>query len=211
MIGALVLLVLLNVAGQTLATLDRLEIVEHERDQWQRAPEIISLLQLHDGSRVVDLGSGAGYFALRMSSAVGMQGRVVAVDILRTPLAFLWVRAKRRGLTNIRVIHGGPEDPVITEPVDSVLVANTWHELTAPRQILDRLCSVLIPGGRLVIADRLPQPGGDDHAIEPSIVASELREDGFEIVDLNSHFLDQPGEGPWWLIVAQTRADKKAS
>ena len=90
--GALVL-VLLNVIGQGLNTLDRLTLVERERDTWQRAPAIVGLLNLHDGGRVVDLGCGAGYFALKLSAAVGARGNVQAVDILRLPLTFLWIRS----------------------------------------------------------------------------------------------------------------------
>jgi ubiquinone/menaquinone biosynthesis C-methylase UbiE len=200
--GGLVVLILLNVIGQGLSTLDRLTFVERERDTWQRAPAIIEQLNLHDGSRVVDLGCGAGYFALKLSAAVGASGKVQAVDILRLPLTFLWIRAYRAGIQNIEIIHGEPDDPHISAPVDAVLIANTYHELARPGVILAHVRDVLVDGGRLVIVDRGPESTNAGHAVDPALVEAELRRDGFDIQARQDHFLDQPDEGPWFLIAA---------
>jgi ubiquinone/menaquinone biosynthesis C-methylase UbiE len=200
--GGLLVLILLYVVGQGLNTLDRLTAVEHERDSWQRAPAIVDQLNLRNGSRVVDLGCGAGYFSLKLSKAVGAGGTVQAVDILRLPLTFLRIRAWQQGDRNLAVVLGDPGDARISGPVDAILVANTYHELERPAAVLAQLRRVLVPGGRLVIADRGPGSTNPEHAIDPATVATELRLDGFEIVSRNDHFLDQPNEGPWWLIVA---------
>jgi predicted methyltransferase len=87
--------------------------------------------------------------------------------------------------------------------VNAVLVANTYHELAHPEIVLGHLRHALLPGGKLAIADRNPQAAGAEHAIDPAIVESNLRRAGFEIVSRDDHFLDQPDEGPWWLIVAE--------
>jgi tRNA A58 N-methylase Trm61 len=200
--GGLVILILLNVIGQGLNTLDRLTFVEHERDSRQRASDIVGRLNLHEGSRVVDPGCGAGYFTLKLSAAVGATGNVQAVDILRLPLTFLWIRSRKAGFHNMDVTLGEPDDPHISGAVDAVLVANTYHELTQPGTVLAHLRSALVSGGRLVIADRGPQSTNPEHATDPAIVEAELRRDGFEVLSRQDHFLDQPDEGPWWLIVA---------
>jgi predicted methyltransferase len=205
--SGLLVSILLNVIGQGLSTLDRLTFVERERDIWQRAPEIIGQLNLREGSRVVDLGCGAGYFALKISAAVGPTGDVQAVDILRLPLTFLWIRAHRANIQNIGIIRGEPDDPHISGTVDAVLVANTYHELVRPGVVLAHVRDALVDGGRLVIADRIPVKDGPEsmnaeHAIDPATVEAELRRDGFDIQSRQDHFLDQPDEGPWFLIVA---------
>jgi predicted methyltransferase len=46
---------------------NRLDRVEIDRDQWQRPAEVLQALDLRDGTSAVDLGSGAGYFALKLS------------------------------------------------------------------------------------------------------------------------------------------------
>jgi SAM-dependent methyltransferase len=86
--------------------------------------------------------------------------------------------------------------------VDAVLVANTYHELARPDIVLEHLRRALVPGGHLVIADRGPESSNKEHASDPALVEAELRRDGFEIVSREDHFLDQPGEGSWWVIAA---------
>ena len=201
LIGGLLFLILLNVIGQGLSTLDRLAFVEHERDQWQRASAVVAQLNLRDGSRVADLGCGAGYFALKLSAVVGASGNVQAVDILRLPLTFLWIRAHRAGFHNMNVVRAEPDNPHISAPVDAVLIANTYHELSRPAVVLAHLHDALVGGGRVVIADRAPREN-TEHAVDPATVETELRRDGFDIVSRDDHFLDQPDEGPWFLIVA---------
>ena len=142
--------------GLKAVTLARLDVVERDRDLWQRPAEIIQALHLSPGNTVVDLGSGAGYFTLKLSAAVGKSGTVRAVDLRKMSLAFLWVRALLRNQRNITVVHGDAADPSVWGPVDAVLVVNTYHEFERPQAVLDRIRRSLVSGGRLVIADRAP-------------------------------------------------------
>lgn len=198
--GGLVLVALLYVISQGIDTLARLDVVEQERDQWQRPSEIVQALDLKPGAVVVDLGSGAGYFALKLAQ---ITGRVWAVDLRKESLAFLWIRARLRGQRNVTIIVGGEDDPRLPGAVDAVLIVNTYHELTQRRAILDHVRESMVSGGRLVIADRGPEMESQHHGLPMPAVAEEITREGFEIVRTEDHFLDQPGEGPWWLIVAR--------
>ena len=91
-IGALTVLFVLNTAYAALNTISRLNAVEAERDRWQRPWDVVRALDLRPGNVVVDLGCGAGYFALKLSVPIGDRGRVVAEDVRRLPLVFLWFR-----------------------------------------------------------------------------------------------------------------------
>src|SRR5579884_3667071 len=99
------------VAYQGVRTLQQLTSVEAERDQWQHPAEILNALELRPGNTVADLGSGSGYFALKLSPAVGPEGTVLAIDIRRLSLSFLWVRTLLKGRHNVRTILGEPENP----------------------------------------------------------------------------------------------------
>jgi predicted methyltransferase len=67
-VGCMVLTILvLNTIVQGVQTLMRLEVVERERDQWQRPSAILETLNITAGNVVVDLGSGSGYFSLKLS------------------------------------------------------------------------------------------------------------------------------------------------
>ena len=211
LLSSVVTLAAVDIIYEALSTLNRLDAIEQERDQWQRAPEVINALNLHAGSVVADLGCGSGYFTLKLSSAVGVQGRVLAADLRKLSLAFLWIRTVLHGDRNVSIVHDTPDDPLLPERFDAVLVVNTYHELTQPKRVLEHVFGSLVPGGRLVIADRGPESKGADsgeferqhHELASDLVEEQLIREHFEIMIRQEHFLQQPGEGPWWLIVAK--------
>lgn len=191
-----------------LDTLQRLDVIEAERDTWQRPRDVITALELHPGNVVVDLGSGAGYFALKLAPVVGNSGRVLAVDLRKLSLAFLWIRAASRRFGNLHVIVGDENDPRLPPgAIDAVLVVNTYHELSSPDAILERLYRALGPGGRLVIADRAADTDAaasrQEHASSLAQAEERVRSHGFEIVRTDNQFIDRPGDEVWWLLVAR--------
>jgi ubiquinone/menaquinone biosynthesis C-methylase UbiE len=200
----------LFVADQAIQTLRILTLVERERDTWQRPDEIIRQLNLAPGNTVVDLGSGAGYFALKIAPLVTPGGRVIAVDLRRQSLAFLWIRAARDGYRPVEIVRGQVSDPRLPAgTIDAALIANTFHELSAPEPILKKLFDSMRKHGRLVVVDRAPR-GGDasvtgstaDHEITAAVAEREITAQGFEAVARDDRFIDRPeDEDVWWLIV----------
>ncbi len=188
------------------ATLRSLDIIEAQRDQWQRPSDVVQALELRAGNTVADLGSGAGYFSLKLARVVGPNGRVLAVDLRRLSLFFLWTRALLKGHHNIRVIVGKDDDPRLpSDAVDAVLIANTYHELSHPDAMLDRIFQSLRPGGRLVVVDRAPRGAPEEgaHEVPLAVVEHALGLKGFDIVRTDDRFIDRAGEDLWWLIVAR--------
>jgi len=192
---------------RTLGTLDR---VERERDSWQRPDEILRQLDLHPGMTVVDLGSGAGYFSLKIAPRVAPNGRVFAVDLRRQSLAFLWIRAVLGGHWNIQAIRGHVDNPSLPPaPVDVVLIANTYHELAAPEQILKALYTSMGPGGKLVVVDRAPRGGVETrrqaeghHEMTRAVAEGQITQQGFQTVRREDSFIDRSGdEDVWWFVV----------
>jgi ubiquinone/menaquinone biosynthesis C-methylase UbiE len=212
LLSAIFIFVTMYVLYSGINTLERLEVVESERDQWQRPADILHALDVRDGNVVVDLGSGAGYFALKLSPVVGSRGEVLAVDIRKLSLFFLWVRAVLRSPHNVHVIVGDEDDPHLpTEAVDRVLIANTYHEFRDPRVMLDFTFRSLRSGGRLVVVDRGPrvvdgelgESASHGHEVPVYVVEEELRRRGFEIVNREDRFIDRPDDDLWWLLVAR--------
>ena len=202
----------LYVVSQGVDALRALTPIEQERDGWQRPSDVIGALSLEPGNVVVDLGSGVGYFALKISPIVGERGAVVAVDLRRESLAFLWIRAWRAGARNIRVIVGDADDPRVPSVAsDAVLVANTYHELANPRTILGALSRSMKRGARIVVVDRGPRTGAgsreaaaDHHEIAPDLAEQAVRQAGFEVMSRQDRFIDRPADDHvWWLLVAR--------
>jgi len=202
-------LVTIYVASEVVRTLRTLTVVERERDTWQRPDDILRQLALTPGETVVDLGAGAGYFALKVAPQVAPNGQVLAVDVRRLSLAFLWIRARQGGHSNLRVIHSRVDDPMLPPgPIDAVLLANTYHELTSPATILKPVFAAMRPGARLVVVDRAPReptderPAAGHHEIAAAEAEAQFNQQGFHTIVRDDRFIDRPtDEGLWWLMV----------
>jgi ubiquinone/menaquinone biosynthesis C-methylase UbiE len=208
--GALAVLIGSDVAYQAITTLKQLDGIEADRDRWQRPSDVIQALNLKDGDSVVDIGCGSGYFSLKLSDPVGRNGKVIAEDIRRLSLTFLWMRAARKGKHNVSVHLGDVDDPRLRPgSINAVLISNTYHEFTAARSILNHVRESLIPGGKLVIVDRSPkglqdQAGAQqEHEISLEQVASDLKQANFVTDSRTDHFIESdPENESWWMIVA---------
>jgi ubiquinone/menaquinone biosynthesis C-methylase UbiE len=104
-------------------------------------------------SAVVDLGAGAGQFAL---AAAGRFGHVTAVDISPAMLGALRERAAAAGLANLDCVQAGflsyePSGP----PADGVYTRHALHQLPDfwKALALDRIARLLRPGGVLRLRD----------------------------------------------------------
>jgi ubiquinone/menaquinone biosynthesis C-methylase UbiE len=191
-------------------TLRQLDAIESERDQWQRPSDVLRALDLRAGNTVADLGSGSGYFTLKLAPVVGNQGQVLAADLRKLSLFFLWTRALLRGQQAVHVIVGDEDNPRFPAgSVDAVLICNTYHEFSHPELMLEHAFQALHAGGRLVIVDRAPRSAETEHGhdVPLTIVESELRRTGFEIVSRDDHFIDlhnnPRGDDLWWLVTAR--------
>ena len=108
---------------------------------------------LDASSAVVDLGAGAGQFAL---AAARRFGHVTAVDVSPAMITVLRDRAAAAGLANLDCVragfltyqHQGP-------PADGVYTRNALHQLPDfwKALALDRIARMLRPGGVLRLRD----------------------------------------------------------
>ena len=127
-----------------------------DRGQWQQPNRVMADLSAKPGSTVADVGCGAGYFAFRLSRAVGPAGKVYAVDINAKAVAKLQAEAEKEHLTNIKTIVSDPRDTKLPfECADLVLICDVLHE--APKEqrlpLIKDAVRALKPGGFLFLID----------------------------------------------------------
>lgn len=154
-----------------------------ERDAWQKPGQVIQALALPPAAKVADVGAGTGYFAVRLARALP-EGKVYGVDIEPDMVKYLDERAQKESLHNLQGVLASPDDPKIPEPVDLVLVVDTYHHLDDRPAYFARLRQKLAPGGRVAMIDfRRGQPMGppDAHKIPPEQVTREMEEAGYAV------------------------------
>ncbi len=124
------------------------------RDAYQKPHEVVMALQLREGERIADIGSGPGYFTLRFAQHVGSQGLVYAVDISPDMILHLNASVRDAGLDNVRTILAPPDDPLLRDgSVDRFFICDTWHHISDHARYLALMKKMLKPGGQVVIID----------------------------------------------------------
>jgi len=131
---------------------------EPGREVWQRPDDVVARLGLGPGAVVADIGAGTGYFAGRLSRAVGPGGKVFAVEVQAAFAEMLKKKAAAEGLANVQVVLGTPKDPSLPAKVDLAIFVNVYHELGDPLSMLVAVRKSLKPQGRVVIIDWRPDP-----------------------------------------------------
>lgn len=127
-------------------------------DRRQEAVKPLELLQragLKTPDFVLDLGCGAGFFALPAARIVGQAGRVVGLDVQPEMVVATQEAARQAGLTNLEVFLS-PNDyelPPGLARMDWVLLAYVLHEVSDPQQLLWVALQALKPQGRLLVIE----------------------------------------------------------
>ena len=156
-----------------------------ERDAWQKPEEILDALHLQATSLVADIGAGTGYFSTRIAKRVP-EGKVFAADVEPDMVRYLAARAEREHLANLMPVQARTDAANLPEPVDLIVVVDTYHHIDDRTRYFAALQSSLRPGGRLLIIDfRADSPNGPpaQHRIPPERVTHELAAAGYALTD----------------------------
>jgi len=162
------------------------DLASPERDAWQKPDQVVAALGLGKGQTACDIGSGPGYFTLRLARAVGPGGFVYAVDVETRMLQALRERLEKARVRNVAPVLAVADDPLLPHGAcDLILVVNTYHHFPDRERYLERLRRSLKPRGRIVDIDynRKPTPIGPplDHRVARDAFLAEARQAGLAL------------------------------
>lgn len=167
-----------------------------QRDQWQQPEAVLSRLHLRPGMKIADIGAGTGYFSVRLVRHETAP-LVYAVDISPKMVEFLRERATKEALDRLRPVQGSATSPNLPEPVDLVLVVNTYHHIGDRAGYFQKLAPSLRPQARVAIIDwKKESPMGPpaEHRFSPDQIQSEMGRAGYRLTEQHDflphqHFL----------------------
>lgn len=141
------------------------ERLGYDRDELARLPDSVTapfagignphLVQpLEPGATVLDLGCGAGTDLLLAAMHVGPAGRAIGVDMTEAMAARARAGASVCGLDRVEVRIGDATAMPVGDGEIDVLISNGVFNLVPDKaRALAEMFRVLVPGGRLQLAD----------------------------------------------------------
>jgi arsenite methyltransferase len=114
----------------------------------------LAVADLHQGERVLDLGSGGGIDVLLSARRVGPSGFAFGVDMTDDMLALARQNAAKAGATNVEFRQGQIEHLPLDDASVDVVISNCVINLSTDKPaVLAEMFRVLAPGGRIGISD----------------------------------------------------------
>jgi ubiquinone/menaquinone biosynthesis C-methylase UbiE len=114
----------------------------------------LAVADLHEGERVLDLGSGGGIDVLLSARRVGPSGFVYGVDMTDDMLTLARANAAKAGATNVEFRKGEIEALPLPGATIDVVISNCVINLSTDKPaVLAEMFRVLAPGGRIGITD----------------------------------------------------------
>ncbi len=165
-------------------------LLRPDRDLWEQPERVLDALRIRPGQIVADIGTGVGYFAVRMAQRVGPTGKVFAVDIQPEMIRMLQQRLTEFGVTNVVPVLSEPDDPKLPpSSIDLALMVDVYHEIQDPDVFMPRLAKALRPTGRLALIEYRAEdptvPILPDHKMTLRQVRYELEDFGFRLSELH--------------------------
>jgi ubiquinone/menaquinone biosynthesis C-methylase UbiE len=126
---------------------------------------------------VVDVGAGTGYWTLPLSTTVGAEGRVIAVDVEPIMVEDLRSLVRERGLTNVEVVTSQEAHIPLGDGIaDLALMAFVLHEPPDPAAMLREVFRLLRSGGRLLLLEWQKWETQFGPPVEHRVSAEEARD-----------------------------------
>jgi len=151
------------------------------------------------GQTIVDLGSGAGHYALILSKTVGVNGRIYCVDINQDMLVRLKNQAERQGSGNIEVIWGDAGKlngtKLRDDLADGVVLSNTLSLIDNKPDAILEAKRITKQGGKICVIEWVDLPAGKVGKIKQDNLRDMFMEAG-----LNFEKVFDAGEKHYGLI-----------
>jgi len=136
--------------SNTIRAKTKAEMLNKKASESKNKPdEIIKTLELRQGQKVADIGTGGGYLALKFTQIVGNNGQVFATDINDGFPELVKNKAKENNINNITaILIQNDKTNFPRESIDLIFMRNVYHHLTNRKKFVKQFEEVLKNNGK---------------------------------------------------------------
>ncbi len=113
----------------------------------------IKKLSLQHGNSVIELGCGTGLNFPFLMEQIGLEGRLIGVDLTPGMLDIARVRVERSGWKNVELIQSDVASYDFPDGVNGVLATGLFGYISEYDRVIKAASQSLVPGGHLSILD----------------------------------------------------------
>ena len=132
------------------------------RGWMQPADDIIRFSEIKKGMKVLEMGSGSGFFTIPAAKAICNDGEIAALDIQQEMLDKIskkLIKEENYDIKNIRLVKASAYDiPYPAETFDVVFTVSVLQEIPDTHKALLEAYRVLKEGGIISISEFIPDP-----------------------------------------------------
>ena len=159
------------------------------REKWEKSSDIIKNVPLRKGDKILDIGSGLGFYSYQFSDIVGDKGKVYAIEVMDSNIDYLNKFNKKYNYTNVVPVLSKINDISVADQADVAFICSLYHVIHSwsperdRRPFLNSIKRALKPGGYLIIADNAFANGKELHNlyVYKELVQAQLHFYGFRL------------------------------
>ncbi|MBR8830401.1 MAG: Protein-L-isoaspartate O-methyltransferase [Chroococcopsis gigantea SAG 12.99] len=151
------------------------------REEWEKTSKVLEAIDIKPGEKIIDVGSGPGYYTFKFSELVGDKGKVYAVDTVQNHLDYVARVSDKYGIKNVEPVKtDGVLLGVTGEGADRAFMCSLYHIIyTVSREgvqekYINSIKQALKPGGQFIIVDNAPVDEGKTLPYQGPHIAKEL-------------------------------------
>jgi demethylmenaquinone methyltransferase/2-methoxy-6-polyprenyl-1,4-benzoquinol methylase len=115
--------------------------------------QAVQALGVQRGDTVVEIGCGTGLNFELVEHAIGIDGRLVGVDLTDAMLAQARHRVRTSGWSNVTLVQADALDFEFPTELNAIISTYALSLVPECAQVIARGCAALSPGGRWVVLD----------------------------------------------------------
>ena len=114
----------------------------------------VAISKIKKGDVVLDLGCGAGFDSFLAANKVGVNGKVIGIDMTEEMIKRARINAEKRGIKNVKFILGEIEKLPLEDNSVDIIITNCVINLTPDKtKTFKEAYRVLKNGGKIYLSD----------------------------------------------------------